>query len=233
LPSGSNFTLTFPFNGATILEKGGYEKDLLFLKAKELRDYFIWESHTWAHLYLDNQTYDKVRTEYLLNDFTLLALFDANDTQRIPNYCTRATVTPSITGLFNPAAMRAIFEHGFRFVVGDNSRPALAPPSAYHSLRTNNATNGIEGMYIIPRHATNIYYDGWFSPSLLRAPFVLLYSFTPLLLYSFTPLLLYSFTPLLLYSFTTLLLYLFTPTPFVPLCPLYYLTPSSPSFFLN
>eukprot|EP00026_Physarum_polycephalum_P003404 Phypoly_transcript_03415.p1 GENE.Phypoly_transcript_03415~~Phypoly_transcript_03415.p1 ORF type:complete len:767 (+),score=124.06 Phypoly_transcript_03415:97-2397(+) len=160
LPRGSNFTLTFPFNGATIVEKGGYDKDALFLKAKELRDYFIWESHTWAHLYLDNLTYDKVRTEYLLNDFTLLALFDTNDTQRVPNYCTRGTVTPSITGLFNPAAMRAIFEHGFRFVVGDNSRAELAPPNAYHSLHTSTAKNGIEGMYIIPRHATNIYYDG-------------------------------------------------------------------------
>ena len=156
LSSGSNFTLTFPWNGATILESGGYAADALYLKAKEVRDQFIWESHTWSHPYLDNLTYAKVKTEYGNNDATMKELFDVTDITTIPNYYGQATITPSITGLFNPGALRAMFEHGFKFVIGDNSRAELLPSNMYHSLHTSVKTNGIDGMYIVPRHATNL-----------------------------------------------------------------------------
>jgi hypothetical protein len=43
--------------------------------------------------------------------------------------------------------------------IGDNSQPILTPPVTYHGMYTTNATNGFDGMYIVPRHATNIYYD--------------------------------------------------------------------------
>jgi hypothetical protein len=49
-------------------------------------------------------------------------------------------------------------DFGFQFVVGDNSRPELIPENLYHTLHTN-ATNGYDGLVIVPRHATNIYYD--------------------------------------------------------------------------
>lgn len=161
LTPGSNVTLTFPYNGATVQEKGGFLRDALFLKAKELREEFIWESHTWSHPYLTNLSKTAVRAQYDDNVETLAELFDVDpaDINKIPQYCAIATITPSITGLDNPQAMEAMYEFGIRFVVGDNSRWELIPPNLYHVLHSNKSANGVDGINIVPRHATNIYYD--------------------------------------------------------------------------
>lgn len=50
-------------------------------------------------------------------------------------------------------------DQGIFFVVGDNSRAELLPSNIYHSLHSTLEKNGFDGMIIIPRHATNIFYD--------------------------------------------------------------------------
>jgi hypothetical protein len=161
LPTGSNVTITFPYNYGTVkVDLGGYKKDPLFQRAmqRDVLDSFIWESHTFDHPYLDNLTFDEVTAEYTKNVPGILLLFNVTDVNDIPNYCKKSTITPSISGLFNGEAIRAILEFGFQFVVGDNSRSELIPDFLYHTLKTN-ATNGYDGLVIVPRHATNIYYD--------------------------------------------------------------------------
>jgi hypothetical protein len=158
LPAGSSFVTTFPFNGETIQEHGGYTEDTLYLKAVEVRDYFNWESHTWDHPFLDNLTYSQVYQEWYLNNATALELFD-NDLSTPPNFNRVSAITPSISGLFNGAALQAMWDLGFRNLVNDNSHPEQAPAFPYHGWYTNVTSNGFAGMYIVPRHATNIYYD--------------------------------------------------------------------------
>jgi hypothetical protein len=162
LPAGSNFTITFPYNYGTVqVDLGGWHNDPLFQRAmqRDILDNFIWESHTFDHPYLDNLTYAQVTSEYTKNVPGILTLFNVTSVDQIPNYCSKSTITPSISGLFNGNAIKAILDFGFQFVVGDNSRPELIPSNVYHTLHTTAAVNGYDGLMIVPRHATNIYYD--------------------------------------------------------------------------
>lgn len=157
LPSGSHFALTFPFNGATVAENGGYNVDPLFIYAKQHKAKFYWESHTYTHPYLDTYTYAQVHEEFSLNIDTAKVLF--GDALSDPAYDGKSCITPSITGLFNGEALRAMYDVGIRNVVGDNSRPELVPANIFHGITSTVATHGFAGMYIVPRHATEIYYN--------------------------------------------------------------------------
>eukprot|EP01111_Echinosteliopsis_oligospora_P008511 TRINITY_DN2423_c2_g1_i3.p1 TRINITY_DN2423_c2_g1~~TRINITY_DN2423_c2_g1_i3.p1 ORF type:complete len:898 (+),score=232.22 TRINITY_DN2423_c2_g1_i3:167-2860(+) len=156
LPSGSNVTVSFPFNGQGVSDAGGYEVDPLFLKAKTLLDEFVWESHTYTHPELDNLTYAETHLEMSSNLDTTLALFGSYNH---PRYSNQSMVTPSISGIFNGEALRALWDVGIHFLVGDNSRPELRPEFPYHGYYTTVAVNGFKGMHILPREATYIYYD--------------------------------------------------------------------------
>jgi len=158
MPAGSTFVTTFPFNGETIQEKGGYAADALYLHAKEVRDEFFWESHTWDHPELTDLTYDEVYEEYHHNIETSDLLFN-NQSASAPNYCKNSVITPSITGLFNGDALQAMWDLGIRNLCGDNSHPEQLPAFDYHGWYTNETYNGFDGMYIVPRVDTNIYYD--------------------------------------------------------------------------
>jgi len=68
-------------------------------------------------------------------------------------------VTPGISGLFNPNALRALKDGGIKYVVGDNSVTALQASNPYHGIQTTAAVNGYESVYIVPRFPTDIYYD--------------------------------------------------------------------------
>lgn len=67
LPIGSYFVLTLPFNGATVIENGGYTKDPLFLLSKEYVHDFEWETHTFTHPELDGLTYAQVQYRNVLS----------------------------------------------------------------------------------------------------------------------------------------------------------------------
>lgn len=177
LPAGSDVRIAFAYNAYTVTENGGYDADALFILAKQLRDSFDWETHTWDHLGMDAMNYADVSKLPLLQPFDRLiyntqalneltrnfagaeVLFDTDLNVNTPDrWSNKSMVNPAITGLFNPEALRAIWDFGIRFVVGDNSRAELIPANLYHGLYTTVEKNGFDGLYIIPRHATDIYY---------------------------------------------------------------------------
>lgn len=71
-------------------------------------------------------------------------------------------ITPKITGLFNANALKAMIDNGIQCVVGDNSVPALVPENLYHGIVTTTAVHGYDGVFIIPRAPTEIYFDAAF-----------------------------------------------------------------------
>eukprot|EP01111_Echinosteliopsis_oligospora_P000404 TRINITY_DN1042_c0_g2_i1.p1 TRINITY_DN1042_c0_g2~~TRINITY_DN1042_c0_g2_i1.p1 ORF type:complete len:869 (+),score=262.17 TRINITY_DN1042_c0_g2_i1:138-2744(+) len=157
LPATSNITIDFPYNGNGIIEAGGFTKDKLYLMAKQLINDFTWQSHTYTHPYLDNLTYNEAKLEMTENLLpTTLQLFGSYNH---PRYSNKSMVTPSISGLYNANAMKALWDVGIRSVVGDNSRTDLKTPFQYHGFYTTIEKNGFAGLYIMPREATYIYYD--------------------------------------------------------------------------
>ncbi|EEY19304.1 conserved hypothetical protein [Verticillium alfalfae VaMs.102] len=68
-------------------------------------------------------------------------------------------VPPAITGMHNGDAIRAWMTNGITNVVGDNTRPPLRAKNEYWPLISNVADNGYDGLLIIPRYATTIYFN--------------------------------------------------------------------------
>ena len=65
-----------------------------------------------------------------------------------------------ITGLHNGDALRAWKENGIRYAVGDNTRSAIRnQESSFYPLTTTVAANGYDGIVIIGRWATTIYFN--------------------------------------------------------------------------
>lgn len=64
-------------------------------------------------------------------------------------------MTGGVYGLFNPQALHALSDFGLKYLIGENSRPELAPPpdQSYHCIRTTAAVNGYDGLVIVPRYA--------------------------------------------------------------------------------
>ncbi|MFN8371150.1 MAG: hypothetical protein U0T83_11080 [Bacteriovoracaceae bacterium] len=69
-------------------------------------------------------------------------------------------MTPRISGLFNGEALRAIYDNGIKYVIGDNTKPKLVSPISKHWPRiTTKEQNGFDGIYIIPRYPNDIFYN--------------------------------------------------------------------------
>ena len=65
-----------------------------------------------------------------------------------------------ISGLRNGDALASLVQHSITCGSGDNSWPFLMnKENPYHMLRTTAAVNGFEGFSILPRFATEIYYN--------------------------------------------------------------------------
>lgn len=162
-PAGTDFVLTFPFNGETVGER--FTTDTLYIKAKSLRDSFFWESHTWSHPYLDDMSYENVTLELSQQMNTWYDLFGGQQAMiDNPMACKRSMVTPSISGLLNGDALKAIYDFGYHAVVGDNTKPEYRPSHPYHGWYTTEDWNGWglptnPGIYVLPRWATEIFYD--------------------------------------------------------------------------
>ncbi|VBB79645.1 Putative protein of unknown function [Podospora comata] len=113
-------------------------------------------SHTFTHLELNNATYSDADKEIKFNKAWLqqLGLWTASKVSQA------GLVPPAITGLHNGDVIRAWWDNGIRYVVGDNTRPPLRHPSNSFWPRISNvADNGYAGLTIIPRWATTIYYN--------------------------------------------------------------------------
>ncbi|KAK4191039.1 hypothetical protein QBC35DRAFT_512775 [Podospora australis] len=120
------------------------------------KNIFAHVSHTFTHLELNNATYNDARREIQFNKAWLqqLGLWTASKVSQA------GLVPPAITGLHNGDVIRAWWDNGIRYVVGDNTRPPLRNPSNSFWPRISNvAENGYAGLTIIPRWATTIYYN--------------------------------------------------------------------------
>jgi len=73
-------------------------------------------------------------------------------------WSSNAMINPAITGLFNGGVLRAMWDSGIRYAVGDNSIPSESPAFIYHGWYSSSEVNGFDGIFFIPRCPTDIYY---------------------------------------------------------------------------
>lgn len=119
-------------------------------------DEFYHVSHTFTHLALSNATFSDVDKEIRYNQ----EWFNSTGFTGHSNFSPQSLVPPQITGLHNGDSIRALMTNGIIYVVGDNTRPALLNTDRpFWTLTTTTARNGYDGLEIIPRFATNIYYN--------------------------------------------------------------------------
>ncbi|KJZ79795.1 hypothetical protein HIM_00509 [Hirsutella minnesotensis 3608] len=117
---------------------------------------FAHVSHTFTHEELNNATYHDASREIFFNQ----AWLRQTRIDQAARYSPQGIIPPAITGLHNADAIKAWTDNGIKYVVGDNTRPVLRnSQSQYWALATNVATNGREGIWIVPRWATTIYYN--------------------------------------------------------------------------
>jgi hypothetical protein len=154
---GKNLRLSMVFNGEGTSGAEEYLPDTFTPKAKELQSRFKWINHTWTHLNLNSADYATTYEELRLN-------LELARTMGLTNFSSKNLVTPEISGLFNPEAMRAIKDIGIKYVVSDTSRPEFGNPSP-NTATYNTAEPSI---MMIPRRPNNLFYnvstpDQWVS----------------------------------------------------------------------
>jgi len=123
-----------------------------------LKESFYWVSHTFTHMELNNATYSDTVAEISFNSYFGSSKSHLGGAGK-SWYTHNALVPPAITGMFNGDALRAMKDNGIESVCGDNSRVELKAKNPFHPLQSTRATNGYDGMVIIPRHATEIYFN--------------------------------------------------------------------------
>lgn len=105
---------------------------------------------------LNNATFEDTNREMSFNIAWMKQLGIA-DSRR---YSSKGLVPPAITGLHNGDAIRAFMRNGITSVVGDNTRPPLRnPEDDFWPLISTTSANGYDGLIIVPRWATTIYYN--------------------------------------------------------------------------
>ncbi|KAF2837346.1 hypothetical protein M501DRAFT_1006822 [Patellaria atrata CBS 101060] len=113
-------------------------------------------SHTFTHEVLNNATFDDTYKEITWNQ-QWLANTGISEAKL---FSPEGLIPPGITGLHNGDAIRAWVEGGIKYVVGDNTRPAIRnPDNEWWPLITTVEQNGYEGLYIIGRWATTMFYN--------------------------------------------------------------------------
>lgn len=146
LPLTSALRITMAFNGQGTT--GTYPNDTLTPAARASQGSFLWVNHTYDHEYLDDIPYGAALDEIRLNNEVARSL-------GLTSYDTSSMVTPNITGLTNPAFMRAAVDAGLRYVVSDASKPGYGNPfpnaGIYNPLRPS--------VLMIPRRANNLFYN--------------------------------------------------------------------------
>lgn len=117
---------------------------------------FAHVSHTFSHEELNNATYHDASREIFFNQAWLKQL----RIDQAQHFSAKGIIPPAITGLHNADAIKAWTDNGIQFVVGDNTRPVLRnKQSQYWALPSSVESNGREGILIMPRFATTIYYN--------------------------------------------------------------------------
>jgi hypothetical protein len=142
LGGNAGFRLAFAFNASrsTLL-------DLLSITLTPVSVTYNFINHTWTHRNLDTVSYNIALDEIRRNDNF--------GKSRFLNYSTQALVTPEISGLLNPNAMRAAKDVGVRYMTSDTSRPGWDNPrpniGMYSTLEPS--------ILFIPRRPTNLFFN--------------------------------------------------------------------------
>jgi len=146
-PLFAHFRLDLAFNGVGTMP-GQYVSDDLTAAAKAEQGKFKWISHTWSHKYLDALSYADTMDELLPNNSRATWL-------GLSSFDSKVLITPNVSGLGNPSAMRAVSDSGVRFVVSDTSVMGQDNPlpniGLYNSLQST--------IFEIPRRPVNLYYN--------------------------------------------------------------------------
>lgn len=146
-PRASPLTADLRFDWA-LNGVGSSASDPLTIRARTLGSAFKWISHTWDHALLDSISYANALAEFTRNDTVVSTL-------GLQPYDIRSLVTPSISGLDNPDAIRAAFDAGIRFMVGDTSVAGWNNPTPNAGIYSSFQPE----VLIIPRRPTNLFYN--------------------------------------------------------------------------
>lgn len=155
LLNNPEYRIELAFNGNGIWEHGGYGRDTLLMKAQDTLKDFYWVTHTFTHGDLNWLSF--IQSKWELETNVLIANDFIKDNKQW--FSPQAIVTPRISGFFNPGALRALDTVGIKYAVGDNTRKELLPPHIHRGLYTTKEFNGYDGIFIVPRYATEIYYN--------------------------------------------------------------------------
>lgn len=148
----ASFTNTYPWNAQCPKS----DSLLTWFQTPANRDAFAHLSHTFTHEEMNNATFNDANREMIYNIQWLKDTGFWTADKFSPN----GLVPPAITGLNNGDAIRAWMENDIKYVVGDNTRPPLRnAQSQYWPLITNTEVNGYDGLVVVPRWATTIYYN--------------------------------------------------------------------------
>lgn len=155
-----DFKIELAYNGQGILDHGGivgYAGDELFKYSLKVLPEFNWLTHTFTHGDLNWLSYDKSFWELKANILIANDMFPTAEEQQY--FSPDSMVTPRISGFFNPGALKALYDNKIIYTVGDNTRAEILPPFQQVGLWTTEAFNGFSGIFIVPRYATEIYYN--------------------------------------------------------------------------
>lgn len=123
-----------------------------------IADGFFWSHHTFTHENLDNATFYDVDQQMDLN-MEIAASHYLNLSQR-ETFSSKCMVTPQISGLRNGDALSALAQNGIICATGDNTWPFLVnQDNVHHMLYTTSDDNGFDGFAILPRSATEVYFN--------------------------------------------------------------------------
>lgn len=154
------FVVSHAFNGfGTLPESGADPNDRLTRESRALRNEFFWVSHTFDHENLD--CFNPVPNSSQCTPATYAqAAWEIRENLKIAAFLglpidKLSMVTPGISGLRNVNFLRAARDNGIRYLVSDMSRPDWMPATPNTGVWSPYEPS----IFLIPRRATNIFYN--------------------------------------------------------------------------
>jgi hypothetical protein len=117
---------------------------------------FAHVSHTFTHESLNNATFNDTNKEITFNQ----AWANVTGINQATRWSPNGLIPPAITGMHNGDAIKAWMINGITSAVGDNTRAVLMnQQNEFWPLISTVAANGYDGLEIIPRWATTIFFN--------------------------------------------------------------------------
>ncbi|KAI4849893.1 hypothetical protein E4T44_03067 [Aureobasidium sp. EXF-8845] len=117
---------------------------------------FAHVSHTFTHESLNNATFNDTYKEITFNQ----AWANVTGIDQATRWSPNGLIPPAITGMHNGDAIKAWMINGITSAVGDNTRAVLMnQQNEFWPLISTVAANGYDGLEIIPRWATTVFFN--------------------------------------------------------------------------